>query len=153
LMLAILPTPGMGIWRGTCAGLELGWTSPVERPVHPAFVNPLRRNGLGWLEGFHEWICRCGLEYNGAPSPEGPLHGRIATIPALFVEVAIAPSGPGTVWVTGVVDEANLFGPNLRLRSTSSTQAGSNRFTIVDEVTNRSGIPGELELLYHINMG
>ncbi|MGQ0633471.1 MAG: aldose 1-epimerase family protein [Planctomycetaceae bacterium] len=153
LALSILPTRGMGVWRGTCDGLDLGWQSPVELPVHPAFVNTLDRNGLGWLTGFNEWICRCGLDLNGPPGPEGTLHGRIANIPAHVVEVAVDTDGPGTISVTGLVDEAMVFGPNLRLRSTVTTIAGSNRFTIIDEITNRRATPGELELLYHINTG
>lgn len=153
LSLAIIPTRGMGIWRGTCDGLDLGWKSPVASPVHPAFIDPGDRNGLGWLAGFNEWICRCGLETNGAPGPEGTLHGRIANLPAHAVDVAIDTAGPGTLEVTGIIDEAMLFGTNLRLRSTVRTEAGSNRFTIIDEITNRRGVPAELELLYHINTG
>lgn len=153
LALSIVPTRGMGIWRGTCDGIELGWKSPVELPVHPAFVNASERGGIGWLAGFNEWVCRCGLESNGPPSSEGTLHGRIANIPAHFVEIAVDTDGAGTISVTGIVDEAMLFGPNLRMRSTISTVAGSNRFTIVDEITNRRSSAGELELLYHINTG
>ncbi|HTI50184.1 MAG TPA: aldose 1-epimerase family protein [Planctomycetaceae bacterium] len=153
LAVSILPTRGMGIWRGTCDGLELGWKSPVAQPVHPAFVNALDRGGIGWLAGFNEWICRCGLDLNGPPGPDGTLHGRIANIPAHQVDVAIDTAGPGTISVTGVVDEAMMFGPNLRLISTLETVAGSNRFTIIDEITNRRGVPAELELLYHINTG
>jgi hypothetical protein len=46
-----------------------------------------------------------------------------------------------------------MFGGCLRLKSTIETTAGSNRLTIIDEVTNLAGVPGELELLYHINVG
>jgi hypothetical protein len=153
LSLAILPTRGMGIWRGACEGIELGWKSPVALPVHPAFVDVHDRGGVGWLSGFNEWICRCGLDSNGPPGPEGTLHGKIANIPAHAVDVSIDTANTGTIAVTGVIDESMLFGPNLRLRSTVRTAAGSNRFTILDEITNRRGVPAELELLYHINTG
>ncbi len=153
LSLSILPTRGMGLWRGTCAGLELGWKSPVAQPVHPAFVNLVERDGAGWLAGFNEWLCRCGLEHIGPPTDEGTLHGRIANRPAHYVDVAISTDGPGTISVTGIVDETTMFGSCLRLKSTVQTQAGSNRIRITDEVTNLRGAPGELELLYHINMG
>lgn len=153
LSLSILPTRGMGIWRGHCSGLDLGWKSPVEFPVHPTFVNAHDRGGIGWLAGFNEWICRCGLDLNGPPGPEGQLHGRIANIPAHNLDLTVDSDGPGTIAVTGIVDESSMFGPNLRLRSTVKTAAGSNRFTIIDEITNRRGVPGELELLYHINTG
>lgn len=153
LSLSIVPTRGMGIWKGTCDGLELGWRSPVEFPVNPVFVNAHDRGGIGWLAGFNEWICRCGLDLNGPPGPEGTLHGRIANIPAHFVSVRVDTQGPGTIAVTGIVDESTMFGPNLRLTSTVETRAGSNRFTIIDVITNRKGTPAELELLYHINTG
>lgn len=166
LSVSILPTRGMGLWRGSCDGLELGWKSPVINPVNPAFVNALDRSGLGWLTGFNEWIVRCGLDSNGAPGTdvvinnegnptktELTLHGKIANIPAHYVETSVSTDGRGTISVTGVVDETMLFGPCLRLKSTVQTVAGSNRLTIIDEVTNLRGGPSELELLYHANMG
>ncbi len=166
LKVSILPTRGMGLWRGECDGLPLGWQSPVARPVNPAFVNVMDRGGLGWLAGFNEWLCRCGLDSNGppgedvVPNNEGhptrtelTLHGRIANIPAHYVEAAVSTEGRGTLSVTGIVDECMLFGPGLRLKSTVRTDAGSNRLTIIDEVINLRGVASEFELLYHANMG
>ncbi len=46
-----------------------------------------------------------------------------------------------------------MFGAGLRLKSTVETAAGSNRLTVIDEITNFAGGPRELELLYHINTG
>src|SRR5260221_414107 len=109
LSFSILPTRGMGLWRGTCDGLELGWKSPVALPVHPAFVDARDRGGIGWLAGFNEWLCRCGLEFNGPPTDEGTLHGKIANRPAHYVEVAISAEGPETISVSGVVDETTMF--------------------------------------------
>ena len=166
LSVSILPSRGMGLWRGTCDGMELGWKSPVKQPVNPAFVNSHERGGLGWLNGFNEWLCRCGLAFNGPPGTdiilrddgsqiqnEVTLHGRIANLPAHHVEVEVDTDGPGTLEVTGVVDETSMFGSCLRLRSTVRTEVGSNRLMIVDQITNLAGIPAELELLYHTNMG
>jgi len=51
------------------------------------------------------------------------------------------------------VDEARLFGSKLRLTSTISTQLGRSEITISDTVTNLSGEPGEMELIYHTNFG
>jgi hypothetical protein len=150
---SILPTRGMGLWKGMCDGLELGWKSPVRLPVHPAFVNIHDRGGIGWLSGFNEWLCRCGLESNGPPSPEGTLHGRIANIPAHFVDVAISTDGTGTISVSGIVDETIMFGACLQLKSTLRTSAGSNQITVIDEITNLAGTEREMELLYHTNVG
>ena len=63
----ILPTRGMGIYRGECGGNFLGWNSPVKNPVNPAFINLLEPDTCrGWLKGFNECIVRCGLYSNGA---------------------------------------------------------------------------------------
>jgi galactose mutarotase-like enzyme len=157
LAVSILPTRGMGLWRGRYGDIDLGWQSPVTMPVHPGFVDLQDRNGIGWLGGFNELLCRCGLTSNGPPTDDGgtplTLHGRIANIPAHHVDVSVSTAGNGTLSVTGVVDEASLFGPNLRLTSTLQTEAGSNCVTIIDEVTNLGASPGELQLLYHINVG
>lgn len=163
--LAILPTRGMGIWKGTVAGVPLQWNSPVERPVNPAFVDQMRRGGIGWLDGFNEIVCRCGLGWNGAPGTDVvkdadgnvvseqflPLHGRIANLAAH--EVTVEVSDDGAISVVGVVDEASLFGGKLRLTSTLTTHVGSNTFEISDTVQNLGSQAAEVEMLYHCNFG
>jgi hypothetical protein len=166
LKLAIVPTRGMGIHQGSYRGIFLGWKSPVRGPVHPKFVRLEERNGLGWLTGFDEWIVRCGLDSNGAPGPDvvldnngNPttiqlnLHGRIANIPAHFVQVRVAESPPYTLEVVGEVEETMMFGPHLRMRSTIRTVPNASWFVIEDEVWNMRAVEGELELLYHCNFG
>ena len=63
----LLPTRGMGLWKADYEGTPLGWDSPVSLPVNPAYVNQESRGGLGWLSGFNELLCRCGLAFNGPP--------------------------------------------------------------------------------------
>lgn len=163
----ILPTRGMGIWRGRYRGLDIGWQSPISGgPVHPGFVNLQDRGGLGWLTGFDELIVRCGLDSNGAPSTdvvadnmgnpsevEVTLHGRIANIPANRVEIQLLPGDPPTIAVLGEVDEAALFYPGFRLSTCISTDVGANAISIDDSVTNLKGTEAEFELLYHCNFG
>jgi len=138
--------------------MQLGWKSPAKGPVHPAFVPLWEASGLGWLSGFDELLVRCGLESNGGPvfAPNGslqyPLHGKIANTPANKVEVTID-GDSGEIAVTGVVDEAHIYGSKLRLTTTLSTKVGQPSMTVADEVTNMSAQPGEMELLYHINFG
>src|SRR5438132_973586 len=67
LSYSILPTRGMGLWQGQYRGHHLGWRSPLRGPVHPRHVEESGRGGLGWLAGFDEWLCRCGLSSNGPP--------------------------------------------------------------------------------------
>jgi hypothetical protein len=158
LRFIVVPSRGMGIWRAECDDLQLGWKSPAKGPVNPAFVPLWEGSGIGWLSGFDELLVRCGLESNGAPEffPTGalryPLHGKIANTPAHKVGVAID-GDSGEIVLTGVVDEARLFGQKLRMTTTIRTQAQSCAMTVTDEVQNLSAEPGELELLYHINFG
>lgn len=153
----ILPTRGMGIWKGQYQQLSIGWKSPVTRPVHPAHVNLAERNGLGWLNGFNELLCRCGLAYQGPPGTDNgeqlTLHGRIANIPAHQVEAVIDPNGGGALELRGVVEEKTFFGPCYRLETTYRTDIGSNRLRITDVITNLGARPAPLMLLYHINVG
>jgi hypothetical protein len=157
LSFSVLPTRGMGIWRGDYRGNALGWRSPVLGPVHPKFVNLEDRGGLGWLAGFDELLCRCGLASNGPPGGDGgarlTLHGRIANLPAQLVEARISLDPPYEISVSGEVDEAALFFPHFRLTTTYTTVPGSNRLVVHDVVENRSAQPGELQMLYHCNLG
>jgi len=154
----VIPTRGMGLWRAAFGDMVLGWKSPVPGPVHPRLVHLWEPSGIGWLDGFDELLVRCGLESNGAPEfhPNGslkyPLHGKIANTPAHRVELSID-GELGEISVTGTVDEARVFGNKLRLQSTYTTRVGQPGFHLVDEVTNLSAEPGELELLYHVNFG
>ncbi|HCO23202.1 MAG TPA: DUF4432 domain-containing protein, partial [Gimesia maris] len=124
LSLSIVPTRGMGVWKGDFQGTPLGWESPVKSPVNPAYVNLSERGGLGWLSGFNELICRCGLISNGPPGrdPSGnplesdlTLHGRIANTPAHFVSVTLDPEDGGWIRIKGRVGEGMLFGSQLLL--------------------------------------
>ena len=163
LSFAVLPTRGMGIWKGQCGDISLGWDSPVKDPVHPAFINLQERGGIGWLKGFNEWIVRCGLNSMGAPGTDSvldysgnafdvslTLHGNIANIPARAVSIEITDEA---IILKGEVDETMMFGPALRLNTEIRTELGSGTLTITDTVTNLGGNPVEHELLYHINYG
>jgi hypothetical protein len=157
LSYAVLPTRGMGLWRGDYHGHPLGWQAPIIGPVHPKFVDAGDRGGLGWLAGFDEWLCRCGLASNGPPGMDGTtpltLHGRIANLPAHYVEVRVSLDPPYEISVTGQVDECALFFGRLRLTTTYTTVPGSNRLVIYDAIDNRSSSPAEFELLYHCQLG
>jgi Domain of unknown function (DUF4432) len=159
LSFAVLPTRGMGLWRGDYRGNALGWRSPVLGPVHPKYVQLNDRGGLGWLGGFDELLCRCGLSSNGPPGVDAAtaasltLHGRIANIPAHLVEVRVSLDPPHELSVTGEVEEAALFFPHLRLTTTYTTVPGSNRVVVHDVVENRSAQAAEMQMLYHCNFG
>ena len=157
--LSILPTRGMGIHEAICSdGLRLGWNSPVNGPVHPSLVPLFDPSGLGWLEGFDELLCRCGLTSNGAPDFDDdgkliyPLHGRIANLPARQVELVIDRDNE-VMTLTGHVDEIRFHFQKLRLTSQYVLRAGTSFVDITDTITNLSASEAESQLLYHINFG
>ncbi|MEE2874143.1 MAG: aldose 1-epimerase family protein [Candidatus Latescibacterota bacterium] len=166
LSFSVLPTRGMGIWKGAYKGLDLAWNSPVKGPVHPSLIDLQDRGGLGWLAGFDEVVVRCGLDSMGAPGTDVvpnnmgvpsevalTLHGKIANTPASRVEVQVIPGNPTELVVIGEVHEAGLFCPQYRLLARASTKVGSNSLLIEDEVRNEKAIDAEMELLYHCNFG
>ncbi len=166
LQMTIIPTRGMGVLRVNLGDVRLGWDSPVKEVVHPAFVDLKSRGGLGWLEGFNEWLCRCGLEFCGHPGEdkfitnvgeeatmELTLHGKIANLPAQEVEVVIDRKPPYRITVRGRVDERMFYGPKLELQTEISTKPGSSNFRISDVISNRGDQDQEFQILYHTNYG
>jgi hypothetical protein len=166
LSYSLLPTRGMNLWRGNYRGHFIGWRPPVHGPVHPQFVNPNDRGGIGWLLGFDEAVARCGLSSNGPPGDDVftdkkggmvktplTLHGSIANRPAHYVEARISLDPPHELSVIGHVAEGALFYPHLRLTTTYTTAPGSNRVVIHDVVENRGAEAAEMQLLYHCNFG
>jgi hypothetical protein len=166
LQVAVCPTRGMGLLWATLGDVRLGWDSPVKETVHPMYVHLQSRGGLGWLEGFNEFACRCGLEWSGHPGTDEfvnnvgerakmdlTLHGKLANLPASEVEVVVQRQAPYRIAVRGRVDERMFYGPKLELWTELSTEPGSNSFRISDRLTNRGADEQEFQLLYHVNFG
>ena len=159
MFLEVLPTRGMGIWKAHAAGETIGWQSPVRGPVHPKFVDLGEPSGLGWLDGFDELLCRCGLVSNGAPDFDKetgrlkyPVHGRIANRPAHAVELTVD-SDKQEISLKGIVEETRFHFTKLRMTSTITTKFNSTAFTVHDEIENFSASPAEIQMLYHVNFG
>lgn len=166
LSFTIIPTRGMNLWQAQCGNLRLGWDSPVKEVVHPQYVSLTDRGGLGWLEGFGEWINRCGLASNGVPGEDKvpsntgamvpvnlTLHGKVSYLPARQVEVIVEPGEHPLIRIRGVVDETMMYGTQLRLITEISTRVGSTSLTIHDEIRNLAATPQEFQILYHANFG
>ncbi len=167
LEIALIPTRGMGVYTVLHKGTRiLGWDSPVKDLIHPSLINLNSRGGLGWLEGFNEWLCRCGMEWNGQPGPDRyitntgaeatmdlTLHGRIANLPAQEVELIAQREPPFQITIRGIVHERMFNGPKLELTSEFSVLPDGLSFRINDAVTNRGGQRQEFQMLYHANFG
>jgi len=166
LQIVLCPTRGMSLLSVTMGDVELRWDSPVKEIVHPQFVDLDTRGGLGWLHGFNEFMCRCGLESNGGPAVDKfinnmgdeaelqlTLHGRIANIPAREVEVIVDRDAPYAIHIRGQVDEKILFGPKLELHTELVVVPGATTFQLNDEIRNVGAQEQEFEILYHANFG
>ena len=166
LKFSVCPTRGMGMLSVTMGDVFLGWSSPVKEVVHPKLINLQSRGGLGWLEGFNEWMVRCGLESAGHPgvdrfinnvgdeaTTELNLHGKIANIPASEVEVVIDPEPPHRLRVRGRVEERMFYGPKLVLETEISTIPGSDTFQLADLIVNDGEEEQEFQIIYHANFG
>ncbi len=167
MQMQLIPTRGMGIHTVEAGDIRLGWDSPIKEIIHPALVNLESRNGLGWLEGFNEWLCRCGLEWSGHPGKDEftdtngnpgemmlTLHGKIANIPCSYLEVQVVRDVDTVrLVVRSRVDERVFHGPKLELWSELSVEIGQTRFHLQDTVTNRGSIAQEMQMLYHCNFG
>lgn len=166
LRFTVVPTRGMSVLSLSAGDARIGWRSPVQEVVHPRYINLQSRGGLGWLDGFNEWLVRCGLESNGLPGTDTftnnqgneanmdlTLHGKIGNIPASEVEVAIDAEPPHRIRIRGRVDERMFYGPKLELWTEISTEPGADSFCVTDIVTNRGAESQEFELLYHTNYG
>lgn len=162
----VLPTRGMSIHHLRVAGQRIGWDSPSEEIVHPALIDLESRGGLGWLEGFNEWMVRCGLEFAGHPGEDVlvdntgaesrmdlTLHGRIGNLPASRVELSIDEQPPHRIRLRGTVFERTFYGPKLRLDTELSMVPGERTWRLTDTVTNVGGAPQEFQIIYHGNYG
>ena len=166
LQIRIIPTRGMGILDVKMDGIRLGWNSPVKEVVHPSHIDLESRGGLGWLEGFNEWMVRCGLEFAGHPGTDQfinntgdpatldlTLHGKIQNIPASSYEIIVDPEPPHRIRIRGTVFEKFFYGPKLKLVTEVSTTPGSDTFRISDQLTNEGSTTQEFQLIYHGNYG
>ena len=166
LVIRVIPTRGMGILDIQMGDIRLGWDSPVKEVVHPSHVDLESRGGLGWLEGFNEWMVRCGLEFAGHPGKDEfinntgdtatldlTLHGKIQNIPASSYEITVDPAPPHRIRIRGTVYEKFFYGPKLKLITEISTTPGSDTFQISDKLTNEGSFSQEFQLIYHGNYG
>ena len=164
LTFTVIPTRGMSVLKAELGEVRLGWDSPVKEVVHPQFINLQSRGGLGWLEGFNEWMVRCGLEWSGHPGKDKfinntgdeaemdlTLHGKIGNTPASEVEVVIDRTPSPRLRIRGRVDERMFYGPKLELWTEISTEPGAETFRIEDAATNYGAYDQEFQIIYHAN--
>ena len=166
MTVVIVPTRGMSILGATMGKVRLGWDSPIREVVHPSMINLHDRDGLGWLDGFNEWLVRCGLEFAGHPGTDTfrdntgklaeqnlTLHGKVGNIPASEVMFWVDKDPPYAMHLKGQVNERSFYGAALQLDTQLSMEPGSKTFSLIDRISNRGAEPQEYEIIYHGNFG
>lgn len=157
MKISLVPTRGMNVLEAVAGNVRLGWDSPVDEVVNPAFIDLNGRGGLGWLEGFKELVARCGYEWSGHSGMDQgvmlSLHGRASNIPASRVVVSIGMQPPYAIRVKGDLKEQAFKQVNFLIETELSTEAGAQSFSLHDTLTNKGDYAKEYQALYHSNFG
>ncbi|MDU2731910.1 MAG: aldose 1-epimerase family protein [Mixta calida] len=157
LTIALSPSRGMDLLHVNGHGVRMGWDSPVDEVVNPAYIRLESRNGLGWLDGFNEMMVRCGCEWTGHPvTKDGvlyTLHGKAGNTPASRVEVIVNEQAPHEIRIRGLLKEHTFKKAKLSTWTELRYVPGSDSFTIHDELTNQSDYPQDYQIIYHSNFG
>lgn len=139
-------------------GVEVGWKSPVQGPVHPQFVPLYRPDGLGWLEGFDEVLARCGFgnvggpEFNERHQLVQPLHGALSSRPCRSA-VAYVDRERRQVVLETEVDECVFHFQRIGLKSRITLSMDEPTIHVADTIANLGGREAEVMLLHHWNFG
>lgn len=116
--------------------------------------------GIDWLRGFYGGLLvSCGPTHVGPPTTtkgqEYGLHGPHSNTPATL-ESVVNPDLPRrqtTMSITGTVRTARVFGPNIELRRTISSELGQASIHIADTIRNVGNDTAPHAWLLHINFG
>ena len=161
----VLIDRGMDIGRCEYGGWPLGWQSATSF-AGPWFYEPA---GLGWLRGFGGGLLTtCGMEHVGFMArdtadqykypakrdEEYGLHGRVSYLPARLTGYGERWEGDDcTLWATGEITQAAVFGEQLLLRRRIEARLGGLSLRIHDEVENIGYTTTPHMFQYHVNVG
>lgn len=149
------PSRALDISLAEFGGVPMSWQS-ANGDVHPTFYSPKEAEWLRTAVG--GLLMTCGLSYVGAPGiDEGQqfgLHGRIHHLPARQVTATGHwHDDEYLMEISGVIEEAAIFGEHLRLTRTIRSRLGKNRLAISDVVENIGFAAAPHMILYHFNFG
>lgn len=157
MKMTVIANRGMNVLEAVAGDVRLGWDSPVDEVVNPAFIELNGRGGLGWLEGFNELVTRCGYEWVGHPGEDKgellTLHGRAANIPASRVVLQIDEKPPYAIRLRGELKEKAFKKVDFSIMTELATEPGRRGFSLHDTLTNQGDYAKEYQALYHSNFG
>jgi hypothetical protein len=156
LAFTVLPDRALDISRASWKGMSLAYHNSAGE-THPAYYDA---RGLEWLRGFFAGLLTtCGLTNVSAPCEDQGqqlgLHGRLSHTPASRVCDLSGWRDDDTyeMKVSGVLEEAVLFGDKLRLTRTITSTLGAKSLHIEDAVENFGAATSPLCIVYHVNAG
>ena len=155
LQFTVLPDRGLDISLARYNGINLSFLTATGE-TSPHFYEP---SGIGWLRTFAGGLLTtCGLSHFGPPAADAVepygLHGRYSTLPAASVNSSATWDGDDyRLEVSGIVEDARIFGDKLRLTRVISAMAGENRIVIDDTLHNFGYQRSAAMILYHFNLG
>lgn len=152
----VLESKCMSLFSMTYRGIPIeyisknGLTSPLR------FVPQSPEESLRSIDG--GILYTCGLSNVGFACQtelgEQVYHGRLRAMSAKNTESRAFWDGDiYRMQLRGEMRETAMFGENLVLRRTISTQLGASRIQIEDEIENEGFEPRPLMLMYHCNLG
>jgi len=155
LRFTVLPDRGMDIADAEWGGVPLVWHSSAGIP-HPAFYE---EQGVGWLRSFYGGLMvTCGFMNVALAGEDGGeyfgVHGRASNLPAKNLAYDAAWEGDDYVLTArGKIRETRVFGENVLLTRTITTNLGSQTINIKDIFENEGFEPTPFMILYHLNAG
>jgi hypothetical protein len=151
----VVPDRGIDISRASYKGKNLVYLTP-NNEVNPAYYNP---QGSEWLRTFFGGLLTtCGLTYFGGPCEDNGealgLHGRYSVIPAKrFADTSHWEGDSYIIELSGMVEDAVLFGDKVRLTRLIRSGIGERKLIITDTIENFGFKNSPFVILYHINPG
>lgn len=151
----VLPDRGLDISHASFKGMNLVYITP-NGEVNPMFYES--RDSEWQRIFFGGLLTTCGLTHFGPPGRDGEeelgLHGRYSAIPASKVNDTSHWQGDDyLIELSGVIEEAVLFGDKLRLVRRITTAVGRKSLLIQDRVENFGYKKSPYTILYHVNPG
>lgn len=166
LELELLVDRALDLGGARLRGVPFGWRSGVGFR-HPGLLdNSTQEGGLAWLRALDGLLVTGGLDhtlfggevdatgyrYPPKPTQQHGLHGDVTGIPARLIE-ARTDWQSGVIRVVGEVDQATVFGENLRLTRTIEVDVDGTEIRIGDVVQNLGFERTPHMFLYHLNLG
>lgn len=155
LQFAVTPTKGLDFGPASFGGTPLSWQAPPGE-VHPMYYET---EGAGWLRTASGGLMMTyGRGNVGSPSAYGGrwrgMHGRAHHTTARQVcAQGVWHGDEYEMTISGIMEDAALFGPRLRLHREISARLGINRIIVRDRLVNDGFEPAPYMLLYHFNYG